>query len=99
MTDRPKPPKRDKATIRPYIGASFFEAVRGAFPHMDSLTDREFIEFALAVLMDGRLKPDYGLKNKIEPREAKQANDRSTDGIDDDRSAAKQLSDPTDIDF
>jgi hypothetical protein len=57
MEDNPKHSKRVPATVRPYLGQSLLSAAREAFPSLDKVTDREFIEFCLMQAMNSRIQP------------------------------------------
>jgi hypothetical protein len=48
---------RKTATVRPYLRQSLLTAAREAFPSLDKVTDREFIEFCLIQAMNSRIQP------------------------------------------
>lgn len=67
MSDKPTPPKRSGATIRPYIGQSLLTAARALFPRLNGLTDREFVEFCLMQAMASPSQPVIGLPSEWVP--------------------------------
>jgi hypothetical protein len=99
MVDDKKPPKRDKATIRPYVGANMIEGVRARFPDMDFMTDREFIEWALANLVTPAVRPVISPINNNSPQEANPTNVRATTPTTDFDRSAPAMFDPLSSEF